>query len=107
MHYRSHWIFDGTAYSLLFGLCDTLFAMTTNAFSISRRLVDRGVDKSTANAVAEEIVTHSDEHLATKSDIARLEGQISSLTIMAKLNMGLTVGLYVGLVVLIVDKLVG
>ena len=69
--------------------------------------MERGVDKTIADAVAEEIVTHSDEHLATKADIARLEGKIETLATQVRLLTGLVAGLYIGLAVLIVDKIAG
>lgn len=53
--------------------------MAANAFAISRRLIERGVDKSTAEAVAEELVTHADENLATKADVAELKGYVLAL----------------------------
>ena len=85
--------------------------MTANAFAISRRLVEKGVEKRTADAVAEEIVTHSDENFATKADIARLEGKIealaSELRAQIKLLTALVIGLYVGLALLFVDRLAG
>ena len=79
--------------------------MSTNAFAISRRLAERGVDKQTADAVAEEIVAHSDDNLATKSDIVRLEGKIETLSVQVKLLVGLVAGLYVGLALLVLDRL--
>ena len=72
--------------------------MSANAFAISRRLAERGVDKQIADAVAEEIVTHSDDNLATKADIARLEVQMKLLTAMVA-------GLYVGGALLFVSRL--
>ena len=74
--------------------------MTANAIAISRNLADAGLDKKAADAIAEAVVTHSDENLATKADIARIETAV-------KLNMGLTIGLYIGIALLFVDKLVG
>ena len=58
--------------------------MTTNAFAISRRLIDRGVDETTAKAVAEEIVTHADDSAAKKEDIARVETKVN-------IHMGISV----------------
>lgn len=81
--------------------------MTANAFAISRRLVEKGVEKRTADAVAEEIVTHSDESLATKADIAELKGEIKALANQVKILTGLVAGLYIGLAVLFVDRLSG
>ena len=90
--------------------------MSANAFAISRRLSERGVDKKIADAVAEEIVTHSDDNLATKTDIARLEGeiktlsktlggQINSLTTQVKWQTTMITGLYVGLAILYISRL--
>ena len=81
--------------------------MTANAFAVSRRLVEKGVAKDTAEAIAEEIVTHSDENLATKADIARLEGKIETLAAQVRMLMVLIGGLYVGLALLLVDRLAG
>lgn len=83
--------------------------MSTNAFAISRRLVERGLDKKVADAVAEEIVTHADDNHSTKADIARLEGRINTLseTMSAQLRFltTLVAGLYVGLALLVLDRL--
>ncbi len=79
--------------------------MSANAFAISRRLAERGVDKKIADAVAEEIVAHSDDHLATKADIVRLEGRIETLAVQVKLLVGLVAGLYIGLALLFLDRL--
>ena len=68
------------------------FGMTTNAFAISRHLVEKGVDKPTADAVAEEIVTHSDESHASKSDIIRVETKINIV-------IGLLVGVFIAIFV--------
>lgn len=75
--------------------------MTTNAFAISRRLVEKGVAKETAEAIAEEIVTHSDESLATKADIARIEAKLD-----AKFNIiiALVSAIFIALVA---DKFIG
>ncbi len=81
--------------------------MTTNAIAISRRLANAGVEKQVAEAIAEEIVTHSDEHLATKADIAEIKGEINALKAQIKMQTNLTMGLYIGLALLFVDKLVG
>ena len=85
--------------------------MTINAIAISRRLAESGMDRKTAEAVAEEIVTHSDETFATKADIAELKGEImgeiKSLAVQVKLLTGLVIGLYIGLAALFVDRLAG
>lgn len=44
---------------------------------------------------------------ATKADIAKLKGKIESLEVMVKINLGLTVGLYVGIILLFADKIIG
>ena len=83
--------------------------MSANAFAISRRLAEKGVDKQIADAVAEEIVTHSDENLATKADIARLEGKIETLskTLGAPIKWLtiLVMGLYVGVAIFYISRL--
>ena len=83
--------------------------MSANAFAISRRLAEKGVDKQIADAVAEEIITHSDENRATKADIARLEGKIDTLSktlgAQVKLLTTLVIGLYVGLAILYISRL--
>lgn len=85
--------------------------MTANAFAISRRLVDKGLEKAAADAVAEEIVAYSDEHLATKADIAELKGEMKALAaemrVQLKLLMGLVGGLYIGIALLFMDRLAG
>ena len=92
--------------------------MTTNAIAISRRLAGAGMEKQAADAIAEEIVTHSDEHLATKADIAGIKGEISALKVelnafttefrsQIKVLTSLIIGLYPGLALLFVDKWVG
>ena len=76
------------------------------------------MEKQAAEVIAEEIVTHSDEHLATKSDIAGIKGEISALKVelnafkaefrsQIKMLTSLIVGLYLGLALLFVDKWVG
>lgn len=42
---------------------------------------------------------------ATKSDIVRLEGKIETLSVQVKLLVGLVAGLYVGLALLVLDRL--
>ena len=92
--------------------------MTTNAIAISRRLAGAGMEKQAAEAIAEEIVTHSDEHLATKADIAGIKGEIGALKVelnafkvefrsQIKMLTSLIIGLYLGLALLFVDKWVG
>ena len=57
------------------------------------------------------MVTHSDESHATKSDIAELRGemnaQFAEVKAQIKLIMALGCGLFIGITVLIVDRLVG
>ena len=85
--------------------------MTTNAIAISRGLVGAGLEQKAADAIAEAVVTHSDERFATKADIARLEGElkgeIRAVAAQVKLLTGLVAGLYLGLAMLFVDRLVG
>ena len=88
--------------------------MTTNAIAISRNLAAAGVEPKAADAIAEAVVTHSDESFATKADIARLEGEIKALRSEIKglanritLLSNLVIGLYVGLALLLVDKIIG
>ena len=83
----------------------------TNAIALARNLEHAGLDKPAADAIAEAVVTHSDEHLAAKADIARLGGKIDGLGLdikaMAdkiKLLANLVFGLYVGLAVLFVSN---
>ena len=68
------------------------FDMATNAFAISRRLVEKGVDKPTADAVVEEIGTHSDENHASKADITRVETKLNVV-------IGLLVGVFIAIFV--------
>ena len=86
----------------------------TNAIALARNLEHAGLDKPAADAIAEAVVTHSDEHLATKADIARLGGKIDGLerdikAMADKINLlaNLVFGLYVGLAVLFVSNLTG
>ena len=76
------------------------------------------MEKQAAEAIAEEIVTHSDEHLATKADIADIKGEIGALKVelnafktefrsQIKMLTSLIIGLYPGLALLFVDKWVG
>ena len=92
--------------------------MTTNAIAVSRRLAGAGMEKQAAEAIAEEIVTHSDEHLATKADIAGIKGEFGALKVelnafktefrsQIKMLTSLIIGLYLGLALLFVDKWVG
>ena len=92
--------------------------MTTNAIAVSRRLAGAGMEKQAAEAIAEEIVTHSDEHLASKADIAGIKGEFSALKVelnafkaefrsQIKMLTSLIIGLYLGLALLFVDKWVG
>lgn len=53
--------------------------MTTNSIAVSRNLVATGLELKAANAIAEKVVTHADETLATKTDLAKLEGEIKLL----------------------------
>ena len=42
---------------------------------------------------------------ATKADIVRLEGKMETLSVQVKLLVGLVAGLYVGLALLVLDRL--
>ena len=95
-----------------------LVIMTTNAIAVSRRLAGAGLEKQAAEAIAEEIVTHSDEHLATKADIAGIKGEFGALKVelnvfktefrsQIKMLTSLIIGLYLGLALFFVDKWVG
>ena len=90
----------------------------TNAIALARNLAQAGLDKPVADAIAEAVVTHSDEHLATKADIASLrsefrtemaemKGEIKTLAAQGRLILGLVAGLYVGLAMLLVSNLTG
>ena len=85
--------------------------MVANAIAISRGLVDAGIDPKAADAIAEAVVTHSDDSHATKSDIAELRGnmnaQFAEVKAQIKLIMALGCGLFIGIAVIIVDRLVG
>ena len=83
------------------------------------------MEKQIAEAIAEEIITHSDEHLATKADLAGIRGEIIALKVEIdafkaefrsqikmlashiKILTSLVIGLYIGLALLFVDKLIG
>ena len=81
------------------------------------------MEKQIAEAIAEEIITHSDEHLATKADLAGIRGEIIALKVeidafkaefrsQIKILTSLVIGLYIGLALLFlallfVDKLIG
>ncbi len=83
------------------------------------------MEKQIAEAIAEEIITHSDEHLATKADLAGIKeeiialkveidafkaefrSQIKMLASQIKILTSLVIGLYIGLALLFVDKLIG
>ena len=92
--------------------------MTTNAIAVSRRLAEAGMGKQAAEAIAEEIVTHSDEHLATKADITGIKGEFGALKVelnafkaefrsQIKMLTSLIIGLYPGLALLFGYKRVG
>ena len=66
--------------------------MATNSIEISRELVNEGMDKKVADAVAVAIVKHYDENFATKADVARLEIKINIV-------LALLIGVYVGFIV--------
>lgn len=53
--------------------------MATNAIAISRDLENAGFNKKQADAIAESVVTHSDETHATKTDFAKLEARLTVL----------------------------
>ena len=79
----------------------------TNAIALARNLAQAGLDKQAADAIAEAVVTHSDEHLATKAGIAEVKGEIKALAAQVRLLLGLVAVLYVGLAVLFVSNLTG
>ena len=79
----------------------------TNAIAIARNLAQAGLDKQAADAIAEAVVTHSDEHIATKAGIAEVKGEIKALAAQVRLILGLVAGLYVGLAMLLVSNLTG
>lgn len=86
--------------------------MTTHSLAISRDLASAGIEKKHADAIASALATHADETYATKADIARLEGkmevlssEIKSLTERVKLLTNLVIGLYIGLALLLVDRI--
>ena len=83
----------------------------TNAIALARNLAQAGLDKQVADAIAEAIVTHSYENLATKADIASLmpgtaeiKGEIKVIAAQINLLIVLVAGLYVGLAVLFVSN---
>jgi hypothetical protein len=50
--------------------------MSGNSIAISRELLAAGMEQAIAAAVAEAIVTHSDERHATREDMVRLEANL-------------------------------
>ena len=74
-----------------------------NAFEFSRTLVSAGVERRAADAIAEMVVTHFDENVATKSDIARIEGEIRLLAAQFKILLGMQGAL---LILFIADKFI-
>jgi septal ring factor EnvC (AmiA/AmiB activator) len=54
--------------------------MPGNSIAISRELLAAGVEEKTAAAVAEAIVTHSDERHATREDLVKMEATIKEKT---------------------------
>lgn len=62
--------------------------MATNSVAISRKLVDSGLDREIADAVAESIVAHADDSHATKADIARVEGRLDNHSLLLKIIVG-------------------
>ena len=84
----------------------------------SGRLAGAGMAKQAAEAIAEEIVTHSDAHLATKADIAGIKAEIGALRVelnafeaefrsQIKMLTSLIIGLYPGLALLSGSKWIG
>ena len=76
------------------------------------------MEKQAAKAITEEIVIHSDEHLATRADIAGIKAEISALKVelnafktefrsQIKMLTSLIIGLYSGLALLFGYKWVG
>ena len=91
--------------------------MTANSIAISRNLVSAGMERKAADAVAEEMVTHSGENFSTKEDTARIEGSLGKVedrvgkvegTVLLVAERGkLLLGMQVGLIVLfIADKFI-
>ena len=78
---------------------------------MSRSLVAAGMEQQAADAIAEAVVSHTDESHATKADIAELRGemnaQFAEIKAQIKLVMALGCGLFIGIAVIIVDRLVG
>ena len=83
----------------------------TNAIAISRNLVNAGVDKTAADAIAEEVVNHSNESYSTKADITKLVGDIKILTSTVEMQglifFGMFIGLYVGFAVVFISQAIG
>lgn len=59
--------------------------MSANAIAVSRRLVEKGVDKQTADAVAEEfadfkedVVDNRDDNFATKADLYAVKAELKA-----------------------------
>ena len=50
--------------------------MSSNSIAISRELLAAGVEQKTANAVAEAIVKHSNDHYAAKVEILELKSSL-------------------------------
>ena len=54
--------------------------MSGNSIAISRELLAAGMEQAIAAAVAEAIVTHSDERHATREDLVKMEATIKEKT---------------------------
>ena len=79
----------------------------SNAIAISRTLVSAGVERKAADAIAEVVVTHSDENHSTKADIAEVKGEIRLVAEQGKERSKLIMGLQVGLIIfLVADKFI-
>lgn len=85
--------------------------MTISDIAISRNLAAAGFDKPKAEAIAEAISLQADERFATKADIARLEGkmdaQFAEVKMQIKLILAINCGLFIGITLLILDRLAG
>ena len=86
--------------------------MTTNVIAVSRRLAGAGMEKQVAEAITEEIMTRSGEHLTTRADIAGIKGEFGALKVelnafkaefrsQIKMLTSLIIGLYLGLALLL------
>lgn len=89
----------------------TMRIMIADTSAIARGLVAAGIDQKAADAIAEAVVTHSSENLATKADVAGLESatkaDIARLEDLVKANLFLIVALYLSIIAFFVGMLLG